>query len=133
MSAFRQARRQLLANGTAWTTTVDGGRVERIDDVDHLVFDLTLRPPGGTVTDFRLTYDAIAQRLLSHRIFASPDGTEAAAIGGRRATVSARSGAARRGPHRAVTTVTGCATVGGVSHRQLTARLQTPGNVAAYP
>lgn len=44
--------------GTAWTT-VGGGRVEGIDGVDHLVFDLTLRPPTGTVTDLRLTYDPI--------------------------------------------------------------------------
>ncbi|MFE6482144.1 HupE/UreJ family protein [Streptomyces sp. NPDC057757] len=65
-------------DGTRWTTTVSGGRVEKIDSVDHLVFDLVLRPPNGTVHDFRLTYDAIVHHLLSHQIFVSlrPDGSD---------------------------------------------------------
>jgi len=65
-------------DGTPWTTTVSGGRVEKIDGVDHLVFDLVLRPPTGTVHDFRLTYDAIVHHLLSHQILVSlrPDGSD---------------------------------------------------------
>jgi hypothetical protein len=57
---------------------VADGRAETIDGVDHLVFDITLRPPTGTVSDFRLHYDAIVHRLLSHRIFVSsrPDGDD---------------------------------------------------------
>lgn len=64
-------------DGTRWTTTVSGGRVEKIDGVDHLVFDLDLRPPDGTVGDFRLTYDAIVHHLLSHQILVSlrPNGS----------------------------------------------------------
>ncbi|MFE2423279.1 HupE/UreJ family protein [Streptomyces hokutonensis] len=65
------------SDGTRWTTAVSGGRVRRIDGVDHLVFDLMLRPPTGTVHDFRLTYDAIVHHLLSHQILVSlrPDGS----------------------------------------------------------
>ncbi|WP_329252336.1 HupE/UreJ family protein [Streptomyces sp. NBC_01478] len=65
-------------DGTPWTTTVSGGRVEKIDGVDHLVFDLVLRPPNGTVHDFRLTYDAIVHHLLSHQILVSlrPSGSD---------------------------------------------------------
>ncbi|MEV8545081.1 HupE/UreJ family protein [Streptomyces sp. NPDC051572] len=65
-------------DGTPWTTTVSGGRVEKIDGVDHLVFDLSLRPPNGTVHDFRLTYDAIVHHLLSHQILVSlrPSGSD---------------------------------------------------------
>ncbi|MCX4763685.1 HupE/UreJ family protein [Streptomyces sp. NBC_01275] len=65
-------------DGTRWTTTVSGGRVENIDGVDHLVFSLVLRPPTGTVHDFRLTYDAIVHHLLSHQILVSlrPDGSD---------------------------------------------------------
>ena len=66
------------ADGARWTITADGGRVQNIDDVDHLVFDLALRPPGGRVGDFRLTYDAIVHHLLSHKIFVSlrPGGSD---------------------------------------------------------
>jgi hypothetical protein len=53
------------------TVSVTNGRVESIDDVDHLVVDIALRPPGGQVRDFRLHYDAIVHRLLSHRILVS--------------------------------------------------------------
>jgi hypothetical protein len=65
-------------DGTPWTTTVSGGRVEKIDGVDHLVFDLVLRPANGTVHDFRLTYDAIVHHLLSHQILVSlrPSGSD---------------------------------------------------------
>ena len=67
------------SDGAAWDVRVSGGRVETIDGVDHLVYDLTLRPPGGAVTDFRLHYDAIVARLVSHRVFVSerPAGTDA--------------------------------------------------------
>jgi HupE / UreJ protein len=59
------------ADGTKWPASVADGRAETIDGVDHLVFDITLLPPAGTVSDFRLHYDAIVHRLLSHRIFVS--------------------------------------------------------------
>jgi len=67
------------ADGTPWAVAVTGGRVQTIDGVDHLVYDLTLRPPAGTVTDFQLHDDAIVHRLVSHRIFVSarPAGTPA--------------------------------------------------------
>jgi hypothetical protein len=58
-------------DGAAWDVSVTGGRVETIDDVDHLVFDIALRPPTGEVRDFQLHYDAIVHRLVSHRIFVS--------------------------------------------------------------
>jgi hypothetical protein len=55
----------------AWAVDLTGGRVETIDGVDHLVFDLTLTPPGGTVRDFTLSYDAILHQVVSHQIFVS--------------------------------------------------------------
>ncbi|OHV28733.1 hypothetical protein BCD49_37540 [Pseudofrankia sp. EUN1h] len=55
-------------NGARWTVTAGGGRVENIDGVDHLVFDLVLQPPNGTAHDFQLSYDAIVHHLLSHQI-----------------------------------------------------------------
>ena len=58
-------------DGATWTVTVADGRVESIDDVDHLVYDLVIRPPDGHLRDFRLHYDAIVHHLLSHRIFVS--------------------------------------------------------------
>ena len=57
--------------GAGWTVTAAGGRVETIDGVDHLVYDLTFTPPDGTVRDFRLSYDAIIHQLLSHQVFVS--------------------------------------------------------------
>lgn len=65
------------ADGARWAVSVDDGRVETIDAVDHLVYDIALRPPDGNVRDFRFHYDAIVHRLLSHRIFVStrPAGT----------------------------------------------------------
>jgi HupE/UreJ protein len=59
------------ASAAPWAVDVAGGRVETIDDVDHLVYDVVLRPPSGTVRDFRLHYDGIVHHLLSHRIFVS--------------------------------------------------------------
>jgi len=66
------------ADGAAWAVSVAGGRVETIDNVDHLVFDFALRPPNGTARDFLLHYDAIVHHLLSHRILVSsrPVGTD---------------------------------------------------------
>jgi len=65
-------------DGAAWAVAVTDGRVESIDDVDHLVYDLELRPSNGRLRDFRLHYDAIVHHLLSHRIFVSsrPAGTD---------------------------------------------------------
>lgn len=47
------------ADGQPWGVAVTAGRVETIDAVDHLVFDLGLTPPDGEVQDFRLQYDGI--------------------------------------------------------------------------
>ncbi|MCW2790700.1 MAG: HupE / UreJ protein [Aeromicrobium sp.] len=55
----------------AWTTSVNGGQVERIDGVDHLVLDAALVPASGDVGDFELHYDAIVDTLQSHRVFVS--------------------------------------------------------------
>jgi HupE / UreJ protein len=57
--------------GATWAVDVSDGRVETIDGVDHLVFDLALRPSSGNLRDFQLHYDAIVHRLVSHRIFVS--------------------------------------------------------------
>ncbi|WP_232303833.1 HupE/UreJ family protein [Pseudofrankia sp. DC12] len=72
---LEELRRYLLShtsaadqNGARWSVTASGGRVENIDGVDHLVFDLVLAPPDGTVHDFKLTYDAIVHHLLSHQV-----------------------------------------------------------------
>jgi HupE / UreJ protein len=58
-------------DNAAWAVDVTGGRVETVDGVDHLVYDLALRPRDGNVGDFQLHYDAIVERLLSHRILVS--------------------------------------------------------------
>jgi HupE / UreJ protein len=55
----------------AWTTTVAGGRVARVDGVDNLVLDATLTPGSGTTGNFVFHYDAIIDKLISHRIFVS--------------------------------------------------------------
>jgi len=57
--------------GRAWTTTIGASRVEVIDGVDHLVLEAALVPADGTVGDFTLHYDAILDRIVSHRIFVS--------------------------------------------------------------
>ena len=59
------------SSGTAWQVGVDGGHIETIDAVDHLVFDLDLVPPDGHVGDFTFSYDAIVHHLLSHQVFVS--------------------------------------------------------------
>ncbi len=64
------------ASGTAgaWAVAMTGGHVEKVDDVDHLVFALTLTPPDGVVGDFRLDYDAILDRIVSHQVFVAENG-----------------------------------------------------------
>ena len=73
------------ATGQRWSTSVTGGRVVTLDSVDHLVFDVALTPPpGASISDLRLHYDAIVEHLVSHRIFVSvrPAGdTEYTAVG----------------------------------------------------
>ena len=59
------------ASGGTWFTDVAGGRVQSIDGVDNLVFTATLTPQSGYVGDFVLHYDAIVDRLISHRVFVS--------------------------------------------------------------
>ena len=56
---------------TVWTTSVGSGRVESIDGVDHLVLQASLVPAAGTVANFTFHYDAILDRIVSHRIFVS--------------------------------------------------------------
>ncbi|WNV89586.1 HupE/UreJ family protein [Umezawaea sp. Da 62-37] len=59
------------ADGRTWTTAVTGGAVETVDGVEHLVLDATLTPATGAVGDFTLHYDAVVDRLISHRAFVS--------------------------------------------------------------
>jgi HupE / UreJ protein len=54
-----------------WTSTVAGGRVENIDGVDQLVLDAALTPDTGAMSAFDLHYDAIIDRVPSHRVFVS--------------------------------------------------------------
>lgn len=54
-----------------WTTRLAGGQVKQIGGVDQLVLNATLKPASGTVGDFDLHYDAIIDRLQSHRVFVS--------------------------------------------------------------
>ena len=55
----------------AWTAEVSGGHVKKVDGVDNLVLDATLTPSGGSVGDFVLHYDAVIDKLVSHRVFVS--------------------------------------------------------------
>ena len=59
------------STGRRWRTEVSGGRVETVDGTDHLVLDATLTPSSGAVGDFVLHYDAVIDRLQSHRAFAT--------------------------------------------------------------
>ncbi|WP_163550540.1 HupE/UreJ family protein [Candidatus Frankia nodulisporulans] len=59
------------STGRTWVTRVAGGRVESIDGADDLVLDATLTPGSGPVGDFVLHYDAVVDRLVSHRVFVS--------------------------------------------------------------
>ncbi|QJT03091.1 HupE/UreJ family protein [Streptomyces asoensis] len=58
-------------DGTSWTTTLGTGSVRTIDGTAHLVYPLTIRPPDGQVTDFRLRYDVIVEELLTHKVIAT--------------------------------------------------------------
>jgi HupE / UreJ protein len=58
-------------SGQHWATEVTGGRVEQIDGTSSLVLDATLTPSSGTVGDFELHYDAVVEKLISHRVFVS--------------------------------------------------------------
>ncbi len=57
--------------GRTWTTAINGGRVAKADGVDNLVLNATLTPNSGSVGDFVLHYDAIMDKLISHRVFVS--------------------------------------------------------------
>ncbi|MCM3886079.1 HupE/UreJ family protein [Frankia sp. R82] len=59
------------STGRTWVTRVAGGRVTSIDGADNLVLDATLTPGSGPVGDFVLHYDAVVDRLVSHRVFVS--------------------------------------------------------------
>ncbi|GIF20562.1 hypothetical protein Ate02nite_32920 [Paractinoplanes tereljensis] len=63
-----ELRRYVLAHTSAGTWAVDltGGRVAKVDNVDHLVFDLTLT---GNTQDLQLTYDGILHKIVSHQVF----------------------------------------------------------------
>ncbi len=54
-----------------WTSTVSGGVVARIDGVEQLVLRAVLAPETGTMSAFELHYDAIIERVASHRVFVS--------------------------------------------------------------
>ena len=56
---------------TRWDIDADGGRVEQVDGVDHVVFTLNLQRPPARTGAFELTYDGIVQRVLNHEIFVS--------------------------------------------------------------
>ncbi len=55
------------ADGKAWDVQLRGGHTVQGNGVYELVFGLTLTPERGRVTDFSLTYDAIIERIPSHR------------------------------------------------------------------
>ncbi|MEU9310250.1 HupE/UreJ family protein [Streptomyces sp. NPDC048256] len=58
-------------DGTPWTVGLGTGSVRTIDGTAHLVYPLTIRPPDGRVTDFRLRYDVIVEELLTHKVIAT--------------------------------------------------------------
>lgn len=58
------------ASGAEWNVAVEGGMVQAVDGIDHLVFELKFEPPSdGDAKDFNLTYDGIQHHLLSHQVF----------------------------------------------------------------
>ncbi|BCY09865.1 HupE/UreJ family protein [Actinoplanes sp. L3-i22] len=69
LTTYVESHVTAAGNAGAWTVALAGGRVENVDAVDHLVLDLTLTPPDGVVGDFRLSYDAILHRIVSHQVF----------------------------------------------------------------
>lgn len=58
-------------DGNPWTVGLGTGSVRTIDGTAHLVYPLTIRPPDGQVTDFRLRYDVIVEELLTHKVIAT--------------------------------------------------------------
>ncbi|MFJ1808612.1 MULTISPECIES: HupE/UreJ family protein [unclassified Streptomyces] len=58
-------------DGNAWAVALGTGSVRTIDGTAHLVYPLTIRPPDGQVTDFRLRYDVIVEELLTHKVIAT--------------------------------------------------------------
>lgn len=58
-------------DGIPWTVGLGTGSVRTIDGTAHLVYPLTIRPPDGRVTDFRLRYDVIVEELLTHKVIAT--------------------------------------------------------------
>ncbi|MFD9396971.1 HupE/UreJ family protein [Streptomyces sp. NPDC060000] len=58
-------------DGSSWPVTLGTGSVRTIDGTAHLVYPLTIRPPNGKVTDFRLRYDVIVEELLTHKVIAT--------------------------------------------------------------
>ncbi len=58
------------ANGKAWDVRVSGGHTEQGNGVNEFVLGLSLVPPNGKVTDFDLSYDAIIERIRTHRAIA---------------------------------------------------------------
>jgi hypothetical protein len=55
------------AKGKPWSVRVSGGRGVQGNGFSELVFDLSLVPPRGRLTDFNLSYDAIIEQVPSHR------------------------------------------------------------------
>ncbi|WP_314224975.1 HupE/UreJ family protein [Streptomyces zaehneri] len=58
-------------DGSPWTVGLGTASVRTIDGTAHLVYPLTIRPPDGQVTDFRLRYDVIVEELLTHKVIAT--------------------------------------------------------------
>jgi len=71
------------AGGKAWTVRVSGGREVHRNGVNDLVFDLSLTPPRGRLTDFSLTYNAIIQQIPSHKavLLMRSDGGDSQVLG----------------------------------------------------
>ncbi len=59
------------AGRRTWTTKISSGRVTKVDSVDNLVLSATMTPAAGPVGDFVLHYDAVMDKLISHRVFVS--------------------------------------------------------------
>jgi hypothetical protein len=66
------------APGRPWAASVSAPRIGLVDGVDHLLVEAQFIPPNGVAGDLALHYDAIVERLVSHRILVSsrPAGTD---------------------------------------------------------